>query len=71
MHYNNPLELLPVSVVVRVRQAEHVLFRSLQRTRVEMQEDLRLVRRFKTSTVGDIIYLLVEEIIVLHICSFH
>jgi hypothetical protein len=71
MHYNNPLELLPVSVVVRVRQAEHVLFRSLQRTRVEMQEDLRLVRRFKTSTVGDMIYLLVEEIIVLHICSFH
>jgi hypothetical protein len=33
-----------VSVIVRVRQAEHVLFRSLQRRRVEMQEDLRLVQ---------------------------
>lgn len=34
MHYNNPLELLLVSVIVRVRQAEYVVFRNLQRTRV-------------------------------------
>jgi hypothetical protein len=34
MHYNNPLELLLVSVIVCVRQAEYVVFRNLQRTRV-------------------------------------